>query len=354
MDRNNLIVVILAFLMIVIMLVPGMGNVPKLIIMGIALLLILLTRRGSIYFAAANRKYVSKDPAKLPKALEQYRRALRAGVPAKYAVTISSLLIQNGDAEAGAKALEKLIAKGGKDKTVTADAKTALSMAAWIGGDLERAISLCEEVHASGARSSNLYINLSTYYLEAGRISDFDALVKEFRKDGKLSSAALTDLVAVDEFLVRGNWKAAGSILSTMHAKRTYTFADPYVHMAQVKMHYGARKEALSYIRKGLENCVFSGTAIISAETLEKIAALLEDEKDALRLMSANEKDPLALVNGDIPQLSDDIITFEAEPEAYGEAEEYEASPASDQREDGDISTELTDDDEEWMRKHGL
>lgn len=354
MDKNNLIVVILAFLMIVIMLVPGLGNAAKLVIMGIALLLILLTRRGSIYFAQANKNYVSKDPEKRPRAIELYKKALKAGVPAKYTTTISSLLIQNGEAETGAKALEKLILKGGKDKKSISDAKTALSMAAWINGDLDKAIRLCEEVYKAGDKSANLYINLSTYYLEAGRCEDFGTLAKEFRKNTALRSPALLDLAAVDELLVRRNWKAAGSILKEMLDKKTYTFADPYVHMAQVKMHYGQRKEALSYIEKALENSVFSDTAIISRETLEELARLLSDEENALRLMSANEIDPLALVNGSIPELTDKIMTFEKETEEVSCDNTNSVSKPEEERDDDDVSTDLTDADEEWMRKHGL
>lgn len=354
MDKNNLIVVILAFLMIVLLLIPGMGNTVKLIIMAVALVLILLTRRGSIYFASANKKMTSKDPERVPAALVQYKKALKAGVPAKYTVTIASLLIQNGEAEAGTKALEKLIAKGSKDKVTINSAKTALSMSAWISGDLERAISLCEEVYKDGDKSSNLYINLSTYYLEAGRTQDFHRLAKEFRSNDKLKSAALADLAAVDEFIVKGNWKTAGSILNNMIEKRSYPFADPYVHMAQVKMHYGNRKEALSYIEKGIENSVFSNTAIISKETMEQLASLLKDEKTALKLMSSNERNPLALVNGDIPALSDEVIAFEKETEPGEDSEEEPAVQIREERDDDDVSTELTDDDEEWIRKHGL
>ena len=357
MDKNSLIVVILAFLMIIIMLIPGVGNTEKLIVMVASLFLIMFTRRGSIYYANANKKIMSKDPQKLPKAMELYKKALKAGVPTSYMITIGSLLIQNGEREAGAAALEKVIKKGSKNKKEVDDARIALSMAYWLQGDTPRAIELCEEAHESGGRSRNLYINLCTYYLEEKKVKEFHELVKEFKKDEKLKSPALTDLVAVDEYVAKNNWKGAALILKEMFDKRTYDFADPFVHMAQVKMHFGARKEALKYLEDCLEKCLFSETAIISKETVEKLITLLKDEKSAPSLMSANERDPLSLVNGKIPSLDSNIIlSFETEPDYETLKEEVQKSEKKEEKSNKDessVNTDLTDEDEEWAKKHG-
>lgn len=349
MDRNTIVVVVTAAIIVLVMLVPGIGNNERLIVMVIGLALILFMRRGTLSYGSANKKMMKKDPSAVPQALEQYKKALKAGIPYNAMVTTGSILIHNGEIEEGKAALEKVIGKCGsrseKEKKLQIDARTSLSMAYWLKGDNTKAISLCEEAYELGGRNNNLYVNLSTYYLAEGDVKAFMKLEKEFRKDEKLKSPALRDLQAV-ALMLQGNWKGASEILGEMLKEHSYTFVDPYIHMAQVRMHYGNSKEALKWVKAALERCTFLQVAVIRKPCVEELERLLSSEESAEKLMAANEADPLALINGRIPTETDQVFTFSEDPEEDSE-ETVEEVP------DEDVSTDLTDDDEEWARRHG-
>ena len=72
--------------------------------------------------------------------------------------------------------------------------------------------------------------------------------------------------------------------------------------------------------------------------------------------MSSAEKDALSLINGSLPETTAEIVEFEAEPtkdeiiEAVKKEEEEQnkIDPALEE----DMNTNITDEDEEWLKKH--
>ncbi len=349
MDKNTLIMTVALAVLLIVMLIPAVPQPVKLAVMAIAFLTIIWTRRGTFAFVSANRNYMSKDPEKRKKAVESYKKAVKmGGLPDNYTISAASVLIQNGEAEAGKAALDTLAAKSGKKPAVVANAKIAASMACWIKHDIDGAVKYIEDVRATTYRDKNLYINGATYYLEKRDVKAFSSLCSEW-KSKSMNTPALKDLEAVDEML-KGNWRKAANIINELLSKGSCTFPDPYVHAAQVKLHYHNADEAVSYLREAVERSNFNACSVITADTIEKLITMLEDRNTALKVMNGNEEDPLSLVNGRIPALSD--RSFEVDEEEEVKTEVKEEKKAHDDRTDAD--QELNDDDEAWLRAHGL
>ncbi|MGN0905935.1 MAG: hypothetical protein ACI4NM_02210 [Bullifex sp.] len=349
MDKNTLIMTASLAVLLIVMLIPAIPQPVKLAIMALAFIIIIWTRRGTFFFVSANKNYMSKDPEKRKKAVESYRKALKTGgLPDNYIISAASVLIQNGEAEAGRSALDALASKSGKKPAVVANAKIAASMACWINHDIDGAVRYIEEVRKTTYRDKNLYINGATYYLEKRDVKAFSELCAEW-KSKSMDTPALKDLEAVDEML-KGNWRKAANIINDLLGKKSYTFPDPYVHAAQIKLHYHNASEAVLYLNEAVDRSSFNACSVITRDTIERLLSMLEDEKTALQLMNGNEEDPLALVNGQIPALSDNGFTVDDEEEEKTEVRE-EKKALSDRT---DADTELNDDDEAWLKAHGL
>lgn len=353
LDKNTLTTLVTAAIIVIAMLLPSLDNSIRLIILFAGIALIIYTRRGTLYYGAANRKLMKKDPSLVPAAIEEYKKALKAGVPASATVTIGSILIHNGVVREGKDALERVLKEGTafseKEMGVQCDARTSLSMAYWIEGDNKKAIELCVAAYEMGCRTTNLYVNLSTYYLAERDVRSFLKLEKEFRANEKLKSPALRDLQAV-ALMLKGEWKSAEKLLDEMLTDHSYTFTDPYIHMAQVKLHFGSPAAALRWVEQALEVCTFLKVAVIKQECVEELEKLLESEESARELMADNEADPLALINGHLPKRTGKTFTFLPQEEAEEEIEDKEDEGSY---EEEDVSTDLTAADEEWARRHG-
>ena len=328
----------------------------KATLMGLSLLAIFTSKLGVFYFAFGNKHLMDKKPDSLEKAVKLYRKAMRWGIPTKYLVSCGSLMIQNDALEDGKKALEMAIAKNDRDKRYAFIARVSLSMYYWKKNELSKAIKVCEEVIKDGYEDTNVYVNLCTYELEKGALGSFHEHVKKYSKDDRLAKApALKDYIAVDAIL-RGEWKKASSILSEMLEARNYNFADPYLHMAQVKMHYGNSSEAIEILKRSLSDCTFTEDAIVKEQLVKDCISQLEDESTRITFMSSAEKDALSLINGSLPETTAEIVEFEAEPtkdeiiEAVKKEEEEQnkIDPALEE----DMNTNITDEDEEWLKKH--
>lgn len=349
MQKQNILTYITLAIILATAFIPAIPQGVKIAIMGVGLALIVWSRRGAIYFTQANKKIMSQKSELVPKALTQYRKAIKAGIPVSYAVTIGSVFLQQGLTDEGMEILADAAKNAGKDKKNRHVALIALSMGYWIKGNIDEAIRLCEKVRDEGYSDRNIYINLTTYYLNKGDITAFRKTLRECRSK-EIKAPAITDLEATSEILA-GNWKDAGRILSEMLTSRDFKFADPYVHMAQVKIHYGTYSEAVHYLEKALEKCQFTQTAIIKEDTIKELVSLLKDEKSQAKLASAIDHTPLLLINGQIPAWQDALpfTPGETEPD-YQEIVQIEEN--TEPTDDDEAHTDLTADDEEWLKKH--
>ncbi|MSU05683.1 hypothetical protein FYJ80_02660 [Spirochaetales bacterium NM-380-WT-3C1] len=346
MNKNSVILVVSLAIFLIIAISP-VNNLVKLAVMALALIVIIWSRRATFYFVTANKNYTSKDPEKRKKSIDGFKKALQlGGLPDNYTISAASLLIQNGEAEVGKAALDKLASKSGKSLQVVSNAKISASMACWIERDLDGAIKYIEEVKKTAYRDKNLYINGATYYLEKGDITAFNKLCDEW-KEKNVQSPALKDLEVVREML-RGNWRKAGNMINDILSLKSYSFADPYVHKAQIRLHYHDVNGAVEALKEALENTKFNACSVITKDVIEKAINILEDKESARKLINGNEEDPLSLVNGRLPAFSDkDFVVNE-------EKEEKTEQKVSRKEEESSANTDLTDDDEEWLKAHGL
>ena len=133
----------------------------------------------------------------------------------------------------------------------------------------------------------------------------------------------------------------------------SFSFADPYVHMAQIHIHCGQKDEALNYLRQALENVRFRPVTIISEETVRGLASLLEDEGKAHAAMVSIDSNPVTVFNGHIPEIKDDKNHVFLNPALLDK-------PAEDEKEtrlerlidDASPDTDLNDEDEAWLKAH--
>ncbi len=346
MKKHNIVIYALVASMFIITFLP-INQIIKLVLMGLILAAIVFLGRGTWLFISANKHY---NKGELDKSLALYQKAVKAGISSKYEITAGSIAVQMGKTEWAKEVLQDAIKTAPKkEQNLIPSAQTALSMAYWLEGDLDKAIEIGEDVLESGYKDKNIYINLCTYYLEKEDLTNFKKLIKEYRSSN-MKSPALTDLNAAAHML-NGEWIKAKNMLRQMMEKKDYQFPDPYVHMAQIHLFYGNFSQAIAELQKGISNCTFTCASIIKKETMEKLIELIkEPEKNAGYIMAIN-KNPLALINGNIPQpIENAVLSFEKEKI---EEEMVAIDKGIEAEEDtGDINTELTDEDEEWIRRH--
>lgn len=316
--------------------------------MALAALSLIFASKGTMTFSKANRIISQRKPNFLEKALPLYEKAIKEGIPEQYQLIAGTLLIQYGNMEKGKEALEELL--NSKEKKIVFQAKEGLSMYYWIKKDTGRAIKVCEDAKEMGFKDKNLYINLGTYYLAKNKLHDFKILMKESYRS-KLDSPALVDMQAVCAIL-EGNYQKAGNLLMTIFDSMTPAYVDPYVHSAMVYLYYGETAMAIEYLKKCLEVCSFSNTSILTKEGIEKMIALLEDQNTIWSFTAAINANALDLLNGKIPQYNKienkkpsfaSLPAFKAERIAKEDLSEVD---------ENEPNTSLTDEDEEWLKRH--
>lgn len=342
MDRNRLILIVaLVAFIIVFSLLPA-GSSIRYILAVLLIAVLCFTQRPTLYFARANKRYES-DPKK---AVGLYKKALKAGLAPRYAVMASNMLIQECETEEATKVLEKVVARS-KDKEQVNLAKISLSMVAYIEKDYEKAAKLCYEARDNGCKERILFVNLATYCLALGRIEDFRSVVEDF-SHLKVKAPVLFDLRAMLSIL-DGDYKAAYATLSPlMESGRTFTFPDIYVHYAQIMLHYGRQDEAVKALESCLNDVKFRPLSVIDKETVE--AMLGEIKGDGWQVFAySSEKDPLALINGKLPQLVEGRLEYENLDVAV---QTLEAEESERREKEGEPNTELDEADEEWLRRH--
>lgn len=309
---------------------------------------VIFASRGTFTFSKANRIISQRKPDFLEKALPLYEKAVEQGIPEQYQLVAGTLMIQYGNMEKGKAALEELFSS--KDKKMVFQAKEGLSMYYWINKDTGRAIKLCEEAKEMGFKDKNLYINLGTYYLAKNRIHEFKLLMKESYKL-KLDSPALVDMQAASAML-QGDYKKAGNLLKTIFDKMTPSYVDPFVHYAMVYLHYGEKNSAIEYLEKSLEVCSFANTSILSKDEVVELIIVLKSDDFGWAIVNAINENPLELINGKIPSYK----KLENKKASYAELPAFKAETINrddiSERDENEPDTSLTDEDEEWLKKH--
>ncbi len=329
----------------------------KIFVFAVALILVTVNSRGSRLYAKANKLVNERDMEKIPKAIELYEEALKAGIPDNFELVAATLILQHGNPETGKKYLEPLSSNPKRD--IRCQAKISLSMYYWIRKDIGKAISLCEESRAEGYVNRNLYTNLATYYIDKGDTKAFEKILKEAVSSGNVS-LPIYDLEAVASML-KNDYRRAGEILTSLFAQAAPTFADPYIHMAVVKLHYGNVGDAIDLLRSA-EKTVFSNTVLYQQDDITELRTGLENPDTRLLYVDSIMRNLDDIINGRKiridrmarPRCEENKLPgYPAEPSFSKENNLTEILreniKGKDERE---INTDLNEDDEKWLARH--
>lgn len=328
---------------------------------GIALILVvgfIFWKRSIFFYIQGNRHLAKKDQQQWHKAWPLYQKALHSGLVPAYRITIASMYIQRDDANEGKAIIEEYLAQEKKkeDVALTNIAKTMLSMVYWMEDDMDKATGLVKEVYDSGYRDKNLFINYGTYALEQGDLATAHMLVEQGREYEKTSPGIHDNHGWL--CLLEGKWDEAEEIYTTL-VGRGPTFPEPFLHAAQVKIHYGKVGEALELFEKALL-ARYSNTTSISKETIRALKERLEDPKTRRSGALEIEQNTTLVASGKLPPALSETFGEEHDLVLSGFAKEkekpknkQEAKKQNLPEEDYTPNTDLTEADLEYARKHG-
>ncbi|MBI9095399.1 MAG: pilus assembly protein PilF [Sphaerochaeta sp.] len=328
---------------------------------GIALILVggfVFWKRSIFFYIQGNRHLVKKDRQQWHKAWPLYQKALHSGLIPAYRITIASMYIQRDDANVGKAIIEEYLAQKRKkeDTALTNIAKTMLSMVYWMEDDMDTAIGLVKEVYDSGYRDKNLFINYGTYALEQGDLTTARMLVEQGSGYEKTSPGIHDNHGWL--CLLEGKWDEANGLYTTLVEKGP-AFPEPFLHAAQVKIHYGKVGEALELLEKALL-ARYSNTTSMSKEIIRTLKERLEDPKTRRSCALEIEQNTGLVASGNLPPALTETFGEEQALVLSGFAKEKE-KPKNKQEakkhnlpeEDYTPNTDLTEADLEYARKHG-
>lgn len=144
----------------------------------------------------------------------------------------------------------------------------------WKLGKIDEAIQILEDMREHAIHSDNFIINLSTLYLEKGRIEDAAELLKDIDRN---SSFGLIDN-KIECNILLGKWNEAEELseilFPTDHFPR---FPEAFLHRALIMVHKGRIEDAVLLLTKS-QDLTFSQYSLLSRDYLKKIAVALEDK----------------------------------------------------------------------------
>ncbi len=329
---------------------------------GIAVVLLcgfLFWKRSILFYIQGNRHLVKKDQSEWHKAWPLYQKALNSGLIPAYRITIASMYIQRDDAQEGKAIIQDYLAQAKKkeDKALTNIAKTMLSMVYWMDGDMQKATSLVKEVYDSGYRDKNLFINYGTYVLEQGDLETARTLIQEGSQYEKESPGIHDNHGWL--CLLEGKWDEANEIYTTL-ISRGPAFPEPFLHAAQVRIHYGQAGEAIELLDKALQ-ARYSNTTSMRKETIRTLKERLEDPKTRRAGALEIDQNTALVASGRLPSPLTETFAEENELTLSGFATEMEkVKPKNKQaakklemiEDDYTPNTDLTEADLEYARKH--
>lgn len=326
----------------------------KILLLGLFIAGMLYLKRSIFYYVKANRKITSENEQEWDQAWPLYRKAIKAGLQKSFVITSASMFLQRGDALEGKAILEQYLATSkGKDSNLDNIAKTMVSMAYWMDGDLQKAIRTVEEVYESGYRDKNLFINYTTYALENGDLQKAEALIDESGEMENTSPGIKDNRGWLH--IVQGEWDLAEALFSSLIEKNP-RFPEPYVHYAQVHIHYGEVQAAIDLLKRALK-ARFSNTSGMKQEQIQQLLSRLETPETRLRTAKEIDADPVNVASGRVPKPLQGSFTSQDAETLQGFAarpKKPRVKQAVEKSEERLPNTDLTEEDLEYIRKHNL
>ncbi len=356
----------LTLLVVVILSILKVPVSIKLLLIVLFLAGLIFLRRSVVYYIRANRKIISDDQKEWEGAWPLYRKAIKAGLSKQYTITAASMFLQRGNAQEGKEIIENYLnSKRGREPNLDNVAKTMLSMAYWMEGDLAKAIEYVKEVREKGFRDKNLFINYSTYALADGDLKTAESLINDAGDFEKTSPGIRDNRGWL--MILKGEWEQADELFTTL-VDQTPKFPEPYVHYAQVKIHFGQVSEAITQLESALQ-ARFSNTSGMNKEIVQSLLDLLKAPATRRKTALEIDGDTAAVAAGKSPKEvagefeaeNADILEGFAKPSKkivpIIETEESEEEDEDFSYEDEDLddrlpNTDLTEEDIEYIKEH--
>ncbi len=328
----------------------------KLLLLSLYILGILYLKRSVFYYVKANRKITSEQEQEWDQAWPLYRKAIKAGLQKSFVITAASMFLQRGDAAEGKAILESYLATtSGKDSNLDNIARTMVSMAYWMDGDLQKAIHTVEQIYESGYRDKNLFINYTTYTLENGDTKKAKALIDESGEMENTSPGIKDNRGWL--YILQDKWAQADALFSAL-VQKSPRFPEPYVHYAQVLIHYGEVQAAIDMLKQALKSR-FSNTSGMKQEHIQRLVDMLEDPATRYKTAKEIDGDPLNVASGRLPAPLAGTYGPTSDPTLQGFAvrpiQTLDQKKAEQTEEDERLpNTDLTDEDLRYLEKHNL
>lgn len=315
---------------------------------------IIYINRSIFYFIHANRLYMSKKEENKEKTWLYYRKAYNAKLVDKYKITMASIIIQKNDHNFGGEILDSVI-NHSKDKKLVKLAKIQKSMVYQLNGDIDNAIKILEEVRHGGYCDKNLMINLETYVLYQNNLKKAKDLLKDTLEQENTSSGIADNHGWY--YILTGKWEKAYKLYIDI-LDRKPRFPDPYVHAAQVFLHYNNIEKAIECLKEAA-NKMWTNTIFFKQDILtQMINGLESDNKDYIVACINSSVEEVA--KGESYILLDEATAnkimkkpFEREPVVVSKKEIEDKDELVDDIDDEDLpNTELTEEDLKWAEEH--
>ncbi len=359
MNRKKNLGLWLTLLIVVLISVIDIPTYSKFLLIALFLGSLLYYRRSIIYYIRANSKITSNNEADWQYAWPLYRKAFNSGLQKPFVITAASMFLQRGDAEEGKQIIEDYFAsEKGRNENLDNVAKTMVSMAYWMEGDLEKAIECVKEVHENGYRDKNLFINYTTYALAVGDLEKAEQLLDEA---GQLEhdSPGIRDSRGW-LLLLRGDWEEAEALFEDLIEKGP-RFPEPYVHHTQVKIHFGQVEEAIELLKKALD-ARYANTSGFSKEIIQGMIDGLENQDTRRKNALEIDRDTTSVALGKRPKPIDGTFPAEegyilegfAKPKKKKKVTPKQQKKLLEESDDPVPNTNLTEEDLEYIRKHNL
>lgn len=361
MNKRRIIGIISIISIIAIGALP-INIIYKIILISFILGIDFFLNRALIFFIQGNRNILNKKANTTDKAWEYYRKAFNTGkLDPKYLVTMGNVLAQRGDPNFSIEVLNQVLNNQKASTILKNQARVQKSMALERLDKIEEAIDILQIARKNGYKDKSLYINLGCYLLFNDNILEANEVLDE-SIDYEATNAGSFDNRGW-LYIVKEEWEKASNLYSEM-MDRNPNFPDPYVHAAQVKLHYGNKKDAIYLLNQAITK-KWNSASFFNQEILKTMLKNLEKKDNELYIAKFNLS-YIEIAKGlDLKDFSTEIllkyskIPFEKDPNELNQTKEEEIEsqdkPINQEKGESNLpNTDLNEDDLEWEKNHSL
>ncbi|MGN1190381.1 MAG: tetratricopeptide repeat protein, partial [Candidatus Ornithospirochaeta sp.] len=220
----------------------NINTVLKIVIIIIPFIFLAIRQLGYYHLSRAkeNIKRNQNDKAKI-----HLTKALRHSLSSYKKLEIERILFSIGEYEKAYEIAECL--KDDDNSEIRSTALCDFALIKWKMGNVDEATEILESLLDNNPSDNILRLNLSTLYLEKGRINDAVELLKDVDKD---SSFGLIDN-KVECCILLGEWKEAEVLSDILFPTDCFPkFPEAFLHRAVIKLHNGKIEDAILLLEK--------------------------------------------------------------------------------------------------------